>query len=524
MLTISNFVNLLILSHNSILGGYYLLKPDLHFIQNRFDQSKSKSTASYGPLPSLAPSNFDSNELQLPEIADNRQANDLKTFIPSHQYYLPLGYEESILQSSKQIDVHKQRFNVSEANDSSKVIESPDLSSSAGYDLQTPGRFRSSNIINAATNASSAEMVTTVTKHINIDSPDLRELRCLSSPDKSGFFHVILQINQFLTIFPVVDNDSTDKSCQFSLQNNRFILYMREECFEKCGVYQCAGDLCLRLRFPSVKGMRTASDAIFTLHCETQKKVAVKTHTIKMAVNREQQARSLGAYARGGKQNNLRTHLELLRRTSEGYTQHVNSKGIVQLGEELLLRAHILPGDGWNYAKVTDIIFQRIAPDGDVLQEAVLITSEGCLNPFMLSVCQGIIFEAPLAYKLPFKAFMFQGMSSGDELIVSVRISACLYPQDCSVDAKECAGYAETSSLVRHKRSRETNSSSFFNVSETSKISKIPFRVFTITDDERLISSSYQPALEMRLPFLIGFLSFIIISMAVVIFTLKLYK
>uniref|UniRef100_A0A1B0FAP6 ZP domain-containing protein n=1 Tax=Glossina morsitans morsitans TaxID=37546 RepID=A0A1B0FAP6_GLOMM len=513
MLIISNFVvNLLILSHKSILGGHYSLKPDLHFFQKP------------GPFPSLAPSNWDSHALQLPEIADNRQANDLKRFIPLHRHYLPLGS----LQSSNQIDGYKERFNASEASektDSTKVIGSRDLSSSAGYDHQTPERFRSSSTINAATNASSADPPpgATVIRQINIDSPDLRELRCLSSPDKSGFFHVILRINQsILTIVPVVDNDSAEKSCQFSSQNNHFILYMKEECFEKCGVYHCAGDLCLRVRFPSIRGMRTASDSILTLHCEIQKKVAVKTHAIKMGVTREQQARSLGTYARGGKQNNLRTRLELLRKTSEGYTQHVNSERIVQLGEELLLRAHVLPGDGWNYAKLTDITFQRISPDGDLLQEAVLITSEGCLNPFMLSVCQGILFEAPLAYKVPFKAFMFQGMSSGDELIVSVRISGCLYPQDCSVNSKECARYADSTSLARHKRSLEINSSSFFNVSEASQISKIPFRVFTITDDDGL-NLSYQSALEVRYAFFIGFLTFIIILMAVVIFAIKFY-
>lgn len=85
MLIISNFVvNLLILSHNSILGGHYSLKPDLHFFQKP------------GPFPSLAPSTWDSHALQLPEIADNRQANDLKRFIPLHRHYLPLGYEETM--------------------------------------------------------------------------------------------------------------------------------------------------------------------------------------------------------------------------------------------------------------------------------------------------------------------------------------------------------------------------------------------------------------------------------------------
>lgn len=59
------------------------------------------------------------------------------------------------------------------------------------------------------------------------------------------------------------------------------------------------------------------------------------------------QARSVGNYAHGGHQNPFRTHVELLRLASDGgFKRHLESNGAVQLGEELLLRAHVLPGDG----------------------------------------------------------------------------------------------------------------------------------------------------------------------------------
>uniref|UniRef100_A0A1A9X5H8 ZP domain-containing protein n=1 Tax=Glossina brevipalpis TaxID=37001 RepID=A0A1A9X5H8_9MUSC len=510
MLNFIIFVFLIILSNYYIFGGHYLVKPDLNFFQTYYGQLKP--TTFYGTAASLTPSDSDSNEAQTAEIADNRRDKDIKRLIPLYQSYLPIGR-----QSSNQINGFKQGFNASkviEKSDPIKVIGPSDISSSQGYNYQIPEHFKASVNTQSSTDISSGDM-RTLTKPINIDSPDLDELHCLSSQDKSGFFRVVIRINRFLRIFPVVDNDSIEKSCQFVLKNTYFILDMKEQYFQQCGVYQCGKDLCLRLRFPSIKSMRTASDYIFTVHCEIQKTVAVKTHTLKMGINSEQQGRSMGIYARGGKQNNLRTHIELLRKLSEDYTQHLNSERIVQLGEDLLLRAHVLPGDGWNYAKLTDIIFQRISPDGNVLQEVVLITSEGCLNPIMLSVCQGIIFEGPLAYKLPFKAFMFQGMSSGDELIMSIRITGCLYSKDCSINSIEC-GYADNSSLERHIRSVEMIENSLSNASETFEISKIPFRV-SVTVDERL-NLSYVQALKIRFTFLLAFLTFITILIGIVTF------
>lgn len=55
----------------------------------------------------------------------------------------------------------------------------------------------------------------------------------------------------------------------------------------------------------------------------------------------------------------------------------------------------------------------------------------------MRSVCpHEPIFEPPLGYKFGFKAFMFQGMKSGDELVMNVKLNGCLYKRDCVIEGR----------------------------------------------------------------------------------------
>lgn len=42
-------------------------------------------------------------------------------------------------------------------------------------------------------------------------------------------------------------------------------------------------------------------------------------------------------------------------------------------------------------------------------------------------------FEPPLGHRFGFRAVMFQGMKSGDEMIMSVKIAACIDQSDCFV-------------------------------------------------------------------------------------------
>lgn len=89
---------------------------------------------------------------------------------------------------------------------------------------------------------------------------------------------------------------------------------------------------------------------------------------------------------------------------------------------------------GWNHSRVTDVSLQRLSPTGEILNSATLIKSNGCINPAMRSICPfAPIFEAPLGYRVGFRAVMFQGMKSGDEMIITVKIVGCIDNIDCAV-------------------------------------------------------------------------------------------
>ncbi|XP_017493153.1 PREDICTED: uncharacterized protein LOC108381247, partial [Rhagoletis zephyria] len=308
----------------------------------------------------------------------------------------------------------------------------------------------------------------------------VHEMRCMQHAG-GGYFRAVLKVDSFIGAAPTVDNDSNDKRCELKLARSFVVADIVEEDFEKCGVHTCGKDLCLRLRFPSIRGMRTSADGILTLHCKTQQRVAVKTHALKMSVSNEVQARSLGTYAHGGTQLPFRTHVELLRRTAQGYERQLDATSAVLLGEELLLRAHVIAGDGWNYTKLTDVNVERVSPSGELLNNVALITPRGCINPSMQSICtQPPSFDPPLGHRLNFKAVMFQGMRSGDELVISMRITGCLEARDCHVDASDCGAVGN---LWRRKRNVSAhmagvgNQQSTANGSEVSEISRIAFRV-----------------------------------------------
>lgn len=78
---------------------------------------------------------------------------------------------------------------------------------------------------------------------------------------------------------------------------------------------------------------------------------------------------------------------------------------------------------------------QRVTQNGKVLNSANLINGNGCVNPNMLSICPNPSqFEPPFGHRIAFRAVMFQGMKNGDEMVMSVRVVACIDPNDCLVN------------------------------------------------------------------------------------------
>lgn len=136
--------------------------------------------------------------------------------------------------------------------------------------------------------------------------------------------------------------------------------------------------------------------------------------------------------AQGGGQQPFRTQLGLYRQSSSGFTKSLDAGDVIQLGEELMLRAQVSGGGGWNHSRLTDVALQRVGQNGEILNSASLVHSNGCINPAMRSVCSvPPTFEPPLGHRFGFHAVLFQGMKSGDEMLMTVRMVGCVDQRDC---------------------------------------------------------------------------------------------
>ncbi|EDW79701.1 uncharacterized protein Dwil_GK17924 [Drosophila willistoni] len=469
-------------------------------------------------------------EFSLPEIIENRSvkfqgsSQGHGNFIPLNQLYGPPSVgEQPSYESPKPSDGYyyappstagtstttPQPIIVQDPGEYNDVEQNP-----PGYDYHAPAPVAPQRPSTPApVYLPPGEILPEQTQQVRLR---LKDMRCLPG----AYFRAVLKLDSFLGAAPIMDNDhdEDDDHCELKLSRSFLLLDIPGADFERCGVKSCGQDLCLRLRFPTIRGLRTAGDSILTLHCKSQERVAVKTHALKMGVSNDVQARSVGNYAHGGNQNAFRTHVELLRRGTNGYTRHLESNGAVQLGEELLLRAHVLAGDGWNYTKLSDVQLQRISPSGEILNNAQLISSRGCLNPAMQSICSHApIFEPPLGQRLHFKAVMFPGMRSGDILVMSMRMTGCLEREDCQVKAQDC--------LAQRRRRNASNGT------EISELSHLTFRVImpnralvtTAEDDLTSVVLENPEIIETSKTLaLIGSLGFIVLLLGVAI--VALYK
>lgn len=263
---------------------------------------------------------------------------------------------------------------------------------------------------------------------------ELKDMKCLTNPN--GYFKAQFFMHNNIDTFPVIEQDTGDPRCEIKTARSQSFVDIVSEDFQRCGVYSCGGgDLCLKVRFPQIRGLKTSNDLALTLQCKLPERVVAKTHSIRVGVANNPTARTLGTVARGGGNNVFVSQVGLFRRGTENqFTRALQAGGNVQLGEELMLRAQVRAGDGWNFTRVSDIVLQRFSAQGDVLNSVNLVTSNGCVNPQMRNICPlEPVLDPPLGYRFGFKAFMFQGMRSGDEVVMSVKMTGCLYWRDCQL-------------------------------------------------------------------------------------------
>lgn len=308
---------------------------------------------------------------------------------------------------------------------------------------------------------------------------ELVEMKCLSSsPD--GFFRTRITVQSFINTMPVFE-DVSGCSHRLEIVRNQLQIHIPANEFRACGVSACGEkneELCTRIRFPQIDRIRTASDAILALQCKQQERIVSRTHALRMGVSSDSQARSSAALAQGGGDSKFRIQVGLFRRSGDSFTRPLDANGVVQLGEDLMLRMQTRRGDGWNYTKITDITMQRVGAAGEILNTANLVSNNGCINPAMKSVCTvPPQYEPPLGQKFGFRAVMFQGMKSGDEVVMSIRIMGCLSEKDC--EPSQC-------NLMRSgARIRRNVESGRDSDRDHVEVAKISFRVADPVNEER---------------------------------------
>jgi hypothetical protein len=174
---------------------------------------------------------------------------------------------------------------------------------------------------------------------------DLTSLSCLASD--AGYFRSTIAVQSPIESVPVIDFDGQDDRCLVQLTRGRIQVSINAVDFQRCGVWRCGTDLCLRIRFPQIRGMKTAEDGILTLQCKQQERIVEKVHSLRMGLSVGAQARNFGAVAHGGSQHRFQSNLGLFRRAEGGaFIRALEPGGMVNLGEDMMLRVQVRAGDG----------------------------------------------------------------------------------------------------------------------------------------------------------------------------------
>ena len=93
---------------------------------------------------------------------------------------------------------------------------------------------------------------------------------------------------------------------------------------------------------------------------------------------------------------------------------------------------------GWNYSKLTEVVVHRIH-NGKALNgesdTAKIVLPNGCRNPsYRALAIRNPSRDAsnPLINNFDFRVFMFQSMSSGDSIMITSKVIACVEETDCA--------------------------------------------------------------------------------------------
>ena len=125
---------------------------------------------------------------------------------------------------------------------------------------------------------------------------------------------------------------------------------------------------------------------------------------------------------------------------------------------------------GWNFAKITDVLVHRVH-DGQALSDdkntAQLVGSNGCRNQAYAPLAPYNPWRDTnngLINNFDFRVFMFQEMLSGDSIMISAKVVACVEEIDCA--PVNCGDHEEPGYGRRKRRSLLKDSSSNSTVND----------------------------------------------------------
>ena len=221
-------------------------------------------------------------------------------------------------------------------------------------------------------------------------------------------------------------------------------------------------------------------------------------------------ASSVGAVAQGGGNSKFRTQVGIFRRLGDSFVRPLEANGVVQLGEDLMLRMQTRQGDGWNFTRITDISMQRMGATGEVVNSVSLVSNNGCLNPSMKSISTvPPQFEPPLGQKFGFRAVMFQGMRSGDEVVMSIRLMGCVNRNDCETSPGHCIGGRTTGRIRRETTDKEDHV----------EVTRISFRVADPQEENRDMKALQERSLVITwscVGIALGFMGLVLLCLLIV--------
>lgn len=173
----------------------------------------------------------------------------------------------------------------------------------------------------------------------------LKELKCQPGVVFRAQIHMISP----LSAIPVIENTLLPNNCPMRYLGDNLKIEIPAQHFQECGVSQCGDNLCLRLRFPHIEGLRTSSDGLLTLKCRAQESFAVQNHALRLSVGENlAQSRTMSSVIEGGSQLPFRSQIGLFRRNRNdgSFTEPLAEGGEVLLGEDLMLKAQVKAEDG----------------------------------------------------------------------------------------------------------------------------------------------------------------------------------